>query len=630
MSVPRLWFDSSDVAAARRRLADGESTTAAIYELAMQRAGEEPERAQIDRPGAGKVVEDEKHVLIQSYLVAHLLTGDEQYARRAYEYLRVYAWEDQPNLGRGSQSLMTALSLECCWDGWTPAEQIEITNRLVELHRSFYHIGDGGDPHAVINNHWGVGHAGSAIAAMAAHGRPRSAEGDKWDLTEGIAWSRGRAWPFLAHHGDAGLYHEGLGYMLYPACFWMPMVLAAKRLDGTDFVADLPHLANIAASTYITATAREVVGDAEQNDRTFGAMLSWNDAGLVWNRTNSAINAIALAPDHQKGALRWMYDRLNGIDGERDFACRWGGWVFTLLGYPYDTPPEPPENVLPLNVTDSRQGLVFLRNRYRDGDDAVLGMYAKHSHPGGHHQDDAGSIRLAAMGHDWALGGGQARGDAAYQSVFFPAEGRSPKGRDHGAILYRKLHEHGGVVGMDLRNVNMAYCERWLGADYSARGGCDVLVAMLDLADDHLGRPWTWTLSFGRDLQAELLENNAGFLLRAEDGTVLSAKLLGSRPRSLEVRRIPDSTRTFQSGVKHLYPGRSYLAAEFEPADHLNVYCVMAIRRGEAASIEHAGGLAVTIDGARWDRPMGAGIPSGYPLGEGGTLCRWPTGVVEE
>jgi hypothetical protein len=197
-------------------------------------------------------------------------------------------------------------------------------------------------------------------------------------------------------------------------------------------------------------------------------------------------------------------------------------------------------------------------------------------------------------------------------------------------MLYREMHEQSAAVGMDLRRVNGAYCERWVGVDYTGRGGCDVAMAMLDVADDHLGRPWTWTLSFGRDLEPQLLDGNGGFLLRAPDGAVLSARLFGTAARLLEVRSIPDSVRTFQSGVTVRYPGRKYLAAEFDPADHLNVYCVLAIRRGQPATIEPGEGLSVTIDGQSWDRPMGAGIPQGYPLGQGGTLCRWPTGVVDK
>ncbi|MFP4053866.1 MAG: hypothetical protein ACLFV7_08390 [Phycisphaerae bacterium] len=628
-ALPRLWFTSEDILAARRRVQDGEPTSADVYRLASELADTDVAQFTVTDADGRESIEDEHHRHLQSYAIAYVVTGEATYARRAYDYLRTYAWEQQDNLGRGSQSLMTALAMECCWEGWSESQRLEITHRLVELHNSFYHIGQGGDPHHVVNNHWAVNHAAAAIAAMAVHGLPRDTQGNTWDLTEEIRWARCRVRPFLGHHGDAGLYHEGLGYMVYPSCFWLPMVLASRNFDGTDLVSEYPNLASFAPSLYSVATTRPTVSDSSKPSEGHGMMLSWNDAGLGWSMANAQLLAIGIAPPALRGALRWMYDRLNGHLGGRNYAVRWGGWIFSLLCYPYEVEPEHPQGVLPLKVLDSRQGLAFFRNRYRDGEDTVLGTYARTTFVGGHRQDDAGSVRLAALGHDWIIGGGQARPAAEYQSVLMPADGsRASDPLGKGAVMYYDADCGGGVIGLDLRNVNVGYCERWLAIDFAAPGSVESLVAMMDLVDDHAGRDWVWNLSHVRHLEMTRHEDGRGFDLDAPDGAWMRVKLLGAVPRLLELRTMPGSERTFQNGQRFEYPGQPYVHAEFGHTPHLNVLAAMAIGRGDKPQVSSAGGVDVQVGDYLWRRPFGAAVPADYPLGEGGTMSRWPAGKV--
>ncbi len=630
-TLPRLWFTPQDIQAVRRRVEDGDPTAADIYRLAGELADTDVAQLTVTDADGRESIEDEMHRHLQAYVVAYVVTGEATYANRAYEYLRIYAWEQQGNLGRGSQSLMTALAMECCYEGWTVPQRLEITNRLVELHNSFHRVGSGGDPHHVVNNHWAVNHAGAAIAAMAAHGLPRDEQGNTWDLTDEVRWARNRVRPFLGHHGNAGLYHEGLGYMVYPSCFWLPMLLGSRRFDGTDLLSEYPQLANFGPSLYSVATTRPTVSDSNKEAEGHGMMLSWNDSGLSWSMANPQLLAISIAPPALRGALRWMYDRLNGHLGGRNYSLRWGGWIFSLLCYPYEVEPEHPQGVLPLQVLDSRQGLAFFRNRYRDGEDTVLGTYAKTTFVGGHRQDDAGSVRLAALGHDWIVGGGQARGAAEYQSVLMPANGSragDPLGK--GAVMYYDGDCGGGVIGLDLRGVNVGYCERWLATDFGGHGSADSLVAMMDLVDDHAGRDWVWNLSHMRDLAMTPHQDRAGFDLDAPDGAWMRVKLLGAAPRLLEQRRMPDSERTFQNGIRVEYPGLPYVHVEFDHTPHLNVLAVMAIGRGEKPSITPAGGVDVQVGDFLWRRPFGVAVPADYPLGQGGTMSRWPSGTVEE
>jgi hypothetical protein len=622
---PKLWFTPEQAEVVRGRVHSGEPTAAAIYELARRAADGEAGEALRQRPGPGGTVN-----YPSACAVAYLISGERAYANKAHDFLSAWVgpWREG-ELQRGLWALTTAVVHECCYDAWDEPQRLAATNLLVKLHDSFREIVPGkGDPHDVTNNHWAVAHAAAAMAAMAAHGHAADAEGRAFDMTEGIAWARGRTRAFLMHHGDQGLYHEGFGYMMYPASFWLPMVLASRALDGTDYVEAFPNLRNTAASAYSAVAARPLVSDARgdaADER--GMMLSWNDAGQGWCHANPAVLSIHIAHAHQVGALRWMYDRLTGIEGDRTFAPGWCGWFFSLLFYPYDVPAVEAEGILPKHVTDCRQGLSIFRNRYRDGDDAILGCYAKATHVGGHEHDDAGSIRLMALGRDWIMGGGQARGRAEFQSIVTPADHtRAKKPLACGAVIWDEAREDGGVFGMDLRNPCVGYAERYVAVDFSGRCGSPLTVALLDQIDDHSGRDWHWNMTFEPGLTLRIDEDTQGFRLLAGDGSSLVARFLGARPRKIEPCTMPDSQRTYQSGGTRVYPGRPYLRAALAAAEHLGIYVVMAVQRGAAPRIELIEGLGVRVGGWEWRRPFGAAVPAAFRLGRSGVLSRYPSG----
>jgi hypothetical protein len=458
---------------------------------------------------------------------------------------------------------------------------------------------------------------------MAIHGWPADESGAVYDMAEDVAWARGRMRPFLMHHGDRGLYHEGLGYQMYPAAFWLPFLLASQAFDGLDYLAEFPNLCQMGPSLYAAVAARPAPGERR------GVKLVWNDDNPEWHNSGVPVLMMHLAPPGQVGALRWMYDRLNGVRGDAQFGPEFTGWFFSLRYYPYDTPPADPNVVLPLHLTDSRQGLTIVRNRYRDAEDAILGAYARATHVGGHAQDDAGSVRFMALGHDWITGGGQARAQAEFQSIVTPSDGSRPrKPLACGAVICDERTEHGSVFGMDLRRPCVAYAERWVAVDYSRRSGAEAVLALLDLVDDHNQREWDWNLSFEAGLECVLDADGAGFGLRAADAAVLRARFLGMRPASLRVERMPDTERTYQSGHRQRYPGGPYLRAHFAECVHLGVYVVMVVTRGAAPEVRAGEGLAVTVGAWTWERPFGAAIPAAFRPGESGILCRYPSGLL--
>ncbi len=414
---------------------------------------------------------------------------------------------------------------------------------------------------------------------------------------------------------------------MYPSSFLLPAAIASARFDGVDLAERFPSLRRIAASWFAGAVPRWSLNDAGERRLWFGAKPSWNDDGLGWVHSNAPLLAMALAPPEQQGALRTQFDKLNGVDAPEPFCGEYLPRFFTLLHYPYETEPADPDAVLPRHVTDSRQGYTFFHNRYADADDAVLGAYARCTFIGGHHQDDAGSLRFSALDCDWIVGGGQARPDAEWQSVLTPAGGREGEyGR--GAIVVDEATDAGGVFGIDLRPASGGYHERFAAVNYSARSEAPVVLALLDQVDDHLGRDWQWHLSLGPTLEPQIDEDGQGFRVAGPGDASMVVRFLGPcQPERIQPRRMPDSQRTFENGQTVHYPGRAFVTATFANREHLGIYALITIQRDESPQVELIGeGLAVQVGQWRWDRPFGAAVPEAYRPGASGSLCKYPGG----
>ena len=163
---------------------------------------------------------------------------------------------------------------------------------------------------------------------------------------------------------------------------------------------------------------------------------------------------LALIPDEEAGSHISWFDRMHGhASPDKEFGPYCGGRYYAAVSYPYNSKPCEPGDHLPKKVCDSRQGLWIARDRYQDQDDAVLGAYARATHVGGHSHHDAGSVRLMALNHDWIIGGGQARGNAEWQSSVTDADEamRKKKSKPRAYYLGRSnrrwgTHGHGPAL----------------------------------------------------------------------------------------------------------------------------------------------------------------------------------------
>ncbi len=607
-----LWATPERRCELRKGYAHGDQTIVAMLAQANQLANQPTDEPTND------------HERVGALATLALLAGQADDATRAADLILEIADLRAGQLSRAAWALDAAVLLDAAAELLDDNRRRALHQRLFALCRSFRTADvEHGDPHVVTNNHWAVAHAGAGIAALAIHGQP--APNGTYDMREDIEWAATRVRPVIMHHGDNGLYHEGPGYQMYPACFWMPFALALRNAWQVDLLAPFPNLRNLAAALFSMAAPRRQAARV-------GVKLSWNDDSPPWFDLAALPLAIHLAHPHQQGALRYLYDRLNGIHGDRRFAPGFCGLFFSLLYYPYDIHPQAPNRVLPKHLVDTRQGLCVFRNRYVDGDDAILGCYARASHAGGHKHDDAGSLRFMAIGHDWITGGGQARPEAQYQSLPTPADNsRGQDGYKLGAIICDETTPAGGICGLDLRNPSGAYAERWLAVDYSGSSGCPATIALLDLVDDHRQRDWNWNLTFEIGLDFQPHPDGSGFDLHAPSGATMRVKFLGHQPLTIILGRAPDAQRTFQAGNTVDYPGRPFVQARFAARPHLAVAVAIAVSTTGMLHLEPVGdSLDIKINHWHWRRPFGAAIPETYRRTLGGTLCRWPGGVPDD
>lgn len=521
------------------------------------------------------------------------------------------------DLHKAHVALVGAAMSDCLNGIWTDAQRTSVILSMRELMGAMFDISSG-NPHAVGNNWWAVTHSGMfcLAAALQVLGETEAIRGRTPAEIEEWTWGRLRA--FLGHFGPAGAYHEGLGYMGYTCANLLPAVHLRMVRSEEDVVAEAPGLSRMASFIFCAAIEGAPLSDESNTRVGWGRMLSWNDAGLGLLAGAAPLLAICLVPADQRAALRDRWDRLAGHLRPDGFADEFSGALFFHLVH---YPEAGGRTCAPaaLQVCDPLHGLWIARNRYQGSGDAIAGAYARAFHPGGHSQHDAGSIRFSALGWDWILGGGQARGDASWQSRLVPSDHDNRAKAGCGAPLWVPLEQDDKVFGMDLRSVHSAYSERYVALKPEGSG----FLAVLDVVDDHRSdRHWDWCLTISPEFACEL--HGDRFRLSAPDGAVLEGAFLLDAPEAMEIREIPPSQRTFASGETRHYSGRPVLVARFS-GPLLNILSAFRVTpcRGGQIHLAAPDRLDLIADGELWERPFGMALPQTL-AGRFSGFCKTP------
>jgi hypothetical protein len=518
------------------------------------------------------------------------------------------------DLGKAHLALSGAGLVDSTLGDLNATQRTKLASAIDGLMGSFFQISPG-NPHSVVNNWWAVTHSALfclASARQCLEGKGGGAAGRT--AAEIEVWTWERLTPFLGHFGPGGAYHEGLGYMGYTCANLLPAVHLWQLRNGSSILRTAPGLAHMASLVFCASIEGPCLSDETGIRTGSGRTLSWNDAGLGFLQGSAPLLSIALASHEERRPLRNFWDRLAGHlrpDGEVDEFS--SALFFHLVFYGVcDGGDHRPRQ----SVFDPLHGMWIVRNRFQDCDDAVAGAYACGYQPGGHRQEDAGSIRFSALGWDWILGGGQARGAAEWQSRLVPSDHSSKSGKRCGSVL----HSSDSVFGMDLRAVHVAYSERYV----ALNPGAVAQMAVLDIVDDHrTDRFWNWCLTFSPEMKVSL--QSESFTLTAPDGSLLTGVFLLDRPVEIESGKMPGSHRTFANGQKREYPGRPFLRARFVGASLNILVSIKAVRTGDAVTrLASLGTLDLAgVDGTLWQRPFGVAIPATFE-GRLRGLCKYP------
>ncbi len=620
----RLWHDDALVRRLRRLRADGHPHVRGLWGCVSSIA-DRPLEAVTD-PGlrdAGTAKASEHYPI--ACAVAYLLSGEALYAHRARLAIHHLSRPWPPfDLGVSMLAIKAAIVQQCCAEAWSEDERLAFNTLLSRCALAINQVREA-NPYQVGNNWWGVTHGAALIAALASHGQ-RTEDGGTWDHAELIVFCGQRVAAFCKHFGDTGLYHEGQGYQAFACGGLLPALLAWRACGGPDLIARHPNLRQMGLSLAAITCARHNLTDAQGQAPEWASSISWNDHSQGWPAGTTDNILLGLAPETQRPALLAWWNRMWGAASPHPNYAPWlHGLYFAAVCHPYDTEAGDADAGLPHVVSDSRQGLWIVRDRYRDQDDALLGAYARTTHIGGHSHHDAGSVRLLALNHDWILGGGNGQDLPEWQSTVCAAEAEwRQRSQNRGLVIWDEVAGHEARLVMDLRTCAQGYHERYLGVRW-ATATAPLMLARLDLLEHQPGRQWWWTQIFAPELRCRVVEG--GFDLLADDGACMQVRFLGHQPDHLITDHAPGSHRIF--GADRIdYRGRPFVRATFGGGRGLqHIFAVATIQRGPAPAITASDtGVGLRIGDTLWQRPFGAAIPPGFRLMHSRNLCQFPSG----
>lgn len=523
--------------------------------------------------------------------------------RALCEYIRE---TDALDLGRGAQTFALVLAYDFAGPILPQNERAAVLELLRDLAVSFLSIRHG-NPHIVTNNWYMITHGACLLACMAAHGE-MDTRGEMIDLAALERWALHRCEAFCQHFGNAGLYHEGSGYILYTMSMLAPVCVALRNRRGIDLTELHPGLRYCAHSVILG------MGLCHDDAKMTACMLDWNDSGRNAGTLNPLLPLALLSPDdYQIGLLQYL---ARTIVAPKPMKCQYRGLALGLALWPVNLHGSEAQTTaaLPRWTHDYRHGFGYWRSDWNPAPAATLGWYARTTHASpGHSQEDAGSLRLMANGTNWICGGGQNRAKAIWQSVLTHVDAAQTKvQKGHAYVFSRSLEETCGCIGMEMRHVLGAYSERYLAWNSSV--GYPICLAVLDLVSEHCKPPraYTWNLSFPRELACAIDSDGAGFSLRHPKAGVLRARFLLDQPERLTHEVMPASTRTYSGGHRVDYPGDGFIAATFGQREALRILVAMAVSPADEdqapAGMRLDGRAIVLGNGVKWQDPFASAI----------------------
>jgi hypothetical protein len=471
---------------------------------------------------------------------------------------------------------------------------------------------------------WRAAKTGGAAAdeACGAGWREALQKRSPWNL-EALRWvqlAANKAEAYcLRGLGEYGWNQEGEAYTRHAVHLAMPFAHCYRNTFGRD-LRGADRLGMILA----LCTAATIFSDSGAR------MQSYNVGGGPMDLDLFA-RGVSFVPPPLRPAVLWAWHRTealatagrlsdpHGVIAHEDGLSK----IMRFLNRPDDEPERNPEGILPRVVVDRQKGGFIFRNRWKDGDDCVVSLFANSNQAGGSWVSaEGGTFRIDGLGAAWAVRG-QGYGNGAsgralpdyclYQNMVDVKEhviGGSPQGR----VIHAAAETDGsGVVSLNLDEIYVHHerekieksarrsADEWksvgtkdlgiravrgVAVDYSGAAGAPCLVAVADRLTGTRGEN-TWQMSTPREHEVEC--STGGFLIRASNGATLRGTVV--RPANAAVRALEaehaheinyrgsHSRRTFRQRVV-LVDGR-------DPDQDFLV--VMTIQKGEPPAVRIEG-----------------------------------------
>ena len=527
--------------------------------------------------------------------VKYQLTGDRKFAEQAMEFAAAHIAGKGPKYSHrtawGRHPEQVAIAYDLCRDAW-PAEFVrKVEAYLLETGNTYVDcaVASGGMNWHVCSNWSAKVFCGAGFIGLALWGekgpapaRPEGPDAEAllpfwqdemalWKRSGGLnmdsqrIFERSRYYMYLHNRegaGTGGFKGECAHYGMkasemaveYAACF--------RGMFGFD-VSPYPDMTLV--------VPRQMFGhvypaDAEGNpDKP--RPLTINGWTQIWG--NYFTYGYPIAPQAWQPALLWAWNRQLGADGPDAIARRIAekGWsddlgepAWFFVSYPLDTKPQPPAGLMPLTWQAPDMGYYGFRNRWRDGDDVVLQVYAKATQNGGWNGPNAGTFHLYGLGHSWnhdskdreiiehevnrvvlpetetnagALGrvvhvATQPDGSGTLSIDLSDAYGKPVRGlySKYGNIRHDALFEDAGIKAL-----------RAMAIDTSGASGAPCLFVLVDRIEGGGPKLWTWNLGDARLIEA--VKVDGGSLTLTQGDAILRGRFVSPAGAKVEAKVNP-------------------------------------------------------------------------------------------
>ncbi len=292
-------------------------------------------------------------------------------------------------------------------------------------------------------------------------------------------------------NGGSGWNCEGLGYTFYPMGNGvLPFGIAMQRIDPSKDIRKSTPAAPYALWTCYAPIVANATGMWRPDfaDDNPGTSFEGTFGFAFW-----------MSPAALKPGMKFVYDKLVGLEGNKTFDTSRFGTPASILYYPEDIKPKDPMQIpewVNLFADEKGNGLFTYRNSYGTPDDIVVQIFGKLIGNRGHSGPDSLSYRIYGFDGMWGVGGGRygakLNGQDAYHrsmNTIYPINPDEPFkiNGDTGKIAAHQINPDGsGWVTMQAgqNNVGTKNHKRRFYVTFDPATGAEAAIVIIDSSDN--------------------------------------------------------------------------------------------------------------------------------------------------